>query len=135
MSASNRVPLFPGTIFLFAGCIILGYRVEFHFEASVLMLDSTFSRPRDLVDPKCQSIAFTVRLDSHASVSVRSRIYVYKRDMIAGKLVKRLGAIGEMPKIAEDLLSVVRIFFYENIKAHWSIYQCFIPLILMAQCR
>jgi len=59
MSASNRVPLFPGTIFLFASCIILGYRVEFHFEASVLMLDSTFSRPRDLVDPVCQSTAFT----------------------------------------------------------------------------
>lgn len=71
MSASNRFRLFPETIFLLASCIIPGYRVESHSEASVLMLDnSTFSRPRDLVDPKCQSIAFTSVWILMQSVSV-----------------------------------------------------------------
>lgn len=70
MSVSNRFRLFPETFFLPASCITLDYRVESHFEASVLMLDITFSRPRDLVDPKCQSIAFTFAWILVQSVSV-----------------------------------------------------------------
>jgi len=70
MSASNRFRLFPEIIFLLASCITPDYRVESHFEASILMLDITFSRPRDLVDSKCQSIAFTSAWILVQSVSI-----------------------------------------------------------------
>lgn len=64
MSASNRFRLFPRDDLFTREELhhTPDYRVESHSEASVLMLDITFSRPRDLIDPKCQSIAFTSAL-------------------------------------------------------------------------
>lgn len=110
----DRFRLFPETIFLPASCIIPGYRVESHFEAFVLMHDSTFSRPRDLVDPKCQSIAFRSasgfscnRYQSLSHITRYDRWQTSQRGLDSDCNVKDRQRFTEF---GEDI-------FYENIKS------------------